>query len=199
MAQHTPSSAPGAGNALTRALARAVLRIAGWRIEGEAPDEPKLVLVGAPHTTNLDFVLAKVTATALGVRLHWVGKRSLFPRWLAPLVRRLGGIPVDRESSAGFVESMVAEFRRRDRFYLALMPAGTRATPDRWHSGFYFIARDAGVPMLLIGFDWGRRTMRLGPTVRALPGASYEDEVAQIRAHFDGVAGRRTGAACAPA
>jgi 1-acyl-sn-glycerol-3-phosphate acyltransferase len=193
------SSAPRAGNALTRALARGALRLAGWRIEGEAPDEPKLVLVGAPHTTNLDFLLAKLTAGALGVRLHWVGKSSLFPRWLAPLVRRLGGIPVDRATSAGFVESMVAEFRRRDRFYLALMPAGSRATPDRWHSGFYYIARDANVPMLLIGFDWGRRTMRVGPTVRALPEASYEDEVARIRGHFEGLTGRSAGAACAPA
>jgi hypothetical protein len=53
--------------------------------------------------------------------------------------------------------------------------------------------------MLLIGFDWGRRTMRVGPMVRALPDGNYEDEVATIRAHFDGVTGRRAGAACAPA
>ena len=180
-------------------LARGALRVIGWRIVGEAPEEPRLVLVGAPHTTNLDFLLAKLTAGALGVRLHWVGKSSLFPRWLAPLARRFGGIPVDRASSQGFVDAMVAEFRRRDRFYLALMPAGSRATPDRWHSGFYYIARDAGVPMLLVGFDWGRRTMRVGPMLHALPDGDYEDEVGTIRAHFDGVTGRRAGAACAPA
>jgi 1-acyl-sn-glycerol-3-phosphate acyltransferase len=190
---------PRAGNAVTRALARAALRIAGWRIEGTVPDEPRLVLVGAPHTTNLDFVLTKLTAGALGVQLFWVGKKSLFPRWLAPLVRRLGGIPVDRTSSVGFVEAMVAEFRRRDHFYLALMPAGSRATPDQWRSGFYYIARDANVPMFLVGFDWGRRTIRLGPLLHARAGADYEDEAASIRRHFDGVTGRGTGAACAPA
>jgi len=190
---------PRAGNPGTRALARAALRLAGWRIEGTVPDEPRLVLVGAPHTTNLDFVLTKLTAGALGVQLFWVGKKSLFPRWLAPLARRLGGIPVDRTSSVGFVDAMVAEFRRRDRFYLALMPAGSRATPDRWRSGFYYIARDAGVPMFLVGFDWGRRTIRLGPMLHARAGADYEDEAARIRRHFDGVTGRGTGAACAPA
>ena len=81
------ASAPRSGNGLTRALARGMLRVAGWRIEGEVPDEPKLVLVGAPHTTNLDFVLTKLTAGALGLRVFWVGKQSLFPRWVAPLAR----------------------------------------------------------------------------------------------------------------
>jgi len=159
------------------------------------PDEPKLVLVGAPHTTNFDFVLTKLTAGALGVRLSWVGKRSLFPRPLAPIARRLGGIPVDRASSEGFVDAMVAEFRRRDRFYLALMPAGSRATPDRWRSGFYYIARDAGVPMLIVAFDWERRTMRLGPMLRPRPDATYEDELARIRASFGGARGRSRSAA----
>ena len=193
------ASVPRGGNGLTRACARGVLRVARWRIVGDVPDEPKLVLVGAPHTTNLDFVLTKLTAAALGVRVSWVGKKSLFPRWLAPLTRRFGGIPVDRSSSLGFVAEMVAEFERRESFYLALMPAGSRATPDRWRSGFYYIARDAGVPMFLVGFDWGTRTMRLGPTLHAPPDAAYEDEVARIRRHFDGLTGRRTEAACAPA
>ena len=192
-------SAPRAGNAVTRGLARGALRIAGWRIEGEVPDEPKLVLVGAPHTTNLDFVLTLLTAGALGVRLYWVGKKSLFPRWLAPLARRLGGIPVDRATSSGFVDAMVAEFRRRDRFYLALMPAGSRATPDAWRSGFYYIARDSGVPMFLVGFDWGRRTIRLGPTVHARSGAGHDDEIERIRNHFHGLHGRARRDACAPA
>src|SRR5438874_142999 len=192
-------SVPRSGNTVTRALARGALRVGGWRIEGEVPDEPKLILVGAPHTTNFDFVLTKLTAGALGVRLFWVGKKSLFPRPVVPLARRLGGIPIDRASSEGFVEAMVAEFRRRDRFYLAVMPAGSRSTPDRWRSGFFYIARDAGVPLLLVGFDWGRRTLRLGPMLHARPDARYEDEVARIQASFEGLTGRRTGAACAPA
>jgi 1-acyl-sn-glycerol-3-phosphate acyltransferase len=187
-------SVPRSGNALTRALAGGVLRLARWRIEGEVPDEPKLVLVGAPHTTNLDFVLTKLVAGALGVRLSWVGKKSLFPGPVARIARGLGGIPVDRASSEGFVAEMAAELRRRERFYLALMPAGSRSTPDSWRSGFWYIARDAGVPMLLVAFDWGRRTIRLGPLLHARPDASYDEEVARIRACFDGVRGRREAA-----
>ena len=185
------ASAPRAGNALTRASARGILRLAGWRIEGEVPPEPKLLLVGAPHTTALDFVLTKLTAAALGVRLSWVGKASLFRGPFGPVGRWAGGVPVRRTSSAGFVEAMVDEFRRRDRFYLALMPSGTRFAPDIWRSGFYYIAREANVPMFLVGFDWGRRTMRLGPLLHARQEATYEDDLPRIRAGFDGVRGRR--------
>jgi len=152
--------------------------------------------VGAPHTTNFDFVLTKLTAGALGVRLSWVGKKSLFSLPLAPIARRLGGIPVDRASSEGFVDAMVAEFRRRDRFYLALMPAGSRSAPDRWRSGFYYIARDAGVPMLVVAFDWERRTMHLGPVLRPRPEATFEEDLARIRAGFDGA--RRGSRLAAP-
>jgi 1-acyl-sn-glycerol-3-phosphate acyltransferase len=195
------SRRPQSGNTVTRGLARGLLRLAGWRIEGEVPNEPKLLLVGAPHTSLLDFVLTKLTAGALGVRLSWVGKKALFPRPVAPLVRRYGGIPVNRASSEGFVPAMVEEFRRRDRFYLALMPEGTIAATSTWRSGFYHLAQQADVPMLLIGFDWGRRTMRIGPLVHAEAGASFEDEVERIRGLFAGVQGRsrRAPAAAGPA
>ena len=181
---------PPAGGALSRVLARGMLRLAGWQIDGDAPTVPKLVLVGAPHTTNLDFVLAKLTAAALGVRLSWVGKASLFRGPFGWLARGLGGIPVDRTASEGFVAAMVDEFRQREGFYLALMPAGTRSSPDQWRSGFYYIARDAGVPMFPVVFDWEHRTMRIGPLLHSSPDASFEDELPQIQARFAGVRGR---------
>ncbi len=142
------SRQPRSGNALTRGLGQSLLRLGGWRIDGTVPDEPKLLLLGAPHTSYFDFVLTKLTAWAVGVRLSWVGKKSLFPRPIAPLVRWYGGIPVNRETSEGFVAEIVAEFRQRDRFYLAMMPEGGIRT-SRWRSGFYHIAQGAEVPMLL--------------------------------------------------
>lgn len=182
--------APPAGNPVTRALSRAALRLAGWRLVGEVPDEPKAVLVGAPHSSHLDFVLTKLTAGALGVRLHWVGKKSLFPRPFERLVRWYGGIPVDRSAPDGFVEAMVEEFRRRDRFLLAVMPEGTVREGAQWRSGFLRIAREANVPMLLIGFDWGRRTMVIGPLLRSEPDAPIADEIERVSGHFTGMVGR---------
>jgi hypothetical protein len=189
------ANVPRSGNAATRAVERALMRLAGWRIEGEIPDEPKLVLVGAPHTTNFDFAVTKIAAAAVGVRISWVGKKSLFPGPVGWLGRRLGGIPVDRAASTGFVDAMADEFRRRDRFYLALMPAGSRSTPDSWRSGFYYIARAADVPIVPIGFDWAHRTVRLGPVIRLRPDGRYDDDVAAIRSHFDGLTGLRRRAA----
>jgi len=167
------------------------LRAAGWRIEGTVADEPKLVIVGAPHTSYYDFVLAKLTAAAVGVRFSWVGKKSLFPRPVAPLVKWLGGIPVDREASEGFVGAMVTEFRRRDHFYLALMPEGGLRKRTRWRTGFYYIASAAEVPILLIAFDWGRRTLRIGPMLHPGGDLTAEDAVDRLKAHFEGVSGRR--------
>jgi 1-acyl-sn-glycerol-3-phosphate acyltransferase len=183
------SRQPRSGNALTRGLGQSLLRLGGWRIDGTVPDEPKLLLLGAPHTSYFDFVLTKLTAWAVGVRLSWVGKKSLFPRPIAPLVRWYGGIPVNRETSEGFVAEIVAEFRQRDRFYLAMMPGGGIRT-SRWRSGFYHIAQGAEVPMLLIAFDWGQRTMRIGPMLTVTPDAIVDDEVERIKAHFEGVRGR---------
>jgi 1-acyl-sn-glycerol-3-phosphate acyltransferase len=165
--------------------------LAGWRVEGVVPDEPKLVLVGAPHTSQLDFVLTKLAEAAVGARFSWVGKKSLFPRPIAPIVRGLGGIPVNRDASEGFVDAMVEEFRRREQFVLAVMPAGRIAFPDQWRSGFYYIARGADVPLFLIAFDWGRRVVRLGPLLHVRPDVPYEGEVERIKAHFEGVQGRR--------
>ena len=189
-----PSRQPRSGNALTRGLGRGLLRLTGWRVEGHVPDEPKLLLLGAPHTSYFDFVLTKLTAWTVGVRLSWVGKKALFPAPIAPLVRWAGGIPVDRATSEGFVERMVEEFQQRDRFYLALMPEGG-IHKDQWRSGFYHIALGADVPMLLVAFDWGRRTVRIGPMLTALPNAAVDDEIGRIQAHFAGVRGRARASA----
>ena len=93
----------------------------------------------------------------------------------------------------------MAEFERRDRFFLALMPAGSRATPDSWRSGFYYIARDAGVPMFLVGFDWGTRTIASGRCCTRSPNPRTRTRSRGSAGSFDGLTGRRDGDACAPA
>jgi 1-acyl-sn-glycerol-3-phosphate acyltransferase len=176
---------PRRGNRLSKKSARALMSGAGWRITGEIPDEPKMLLVGAPHTSNWDYILTMLTTFSLGCDLHYVGKKSLFGN---PLMRWLGGIPLERNTSEGFVEQMVAEFERRERFVLAIMPEGTRKKTDAWRSGFYYIAQGAGVPIVLVIFDYGRKVMHLGPTF--WPAGDYEAELAEIQAHFAGVQGK---------
>ena len=91
---------PRRGNGFSRALGRGVLRLFGWRLVGDLPEVPKLVAIGVPHTSNWDFVFGMSAIFALGVRVNWLGKHTLF-RWpLGGLMRWLGGVPVERSSSA---------------------------------------------------------------------------------------------------
>ncbi len=179
---------PRRGNRVTQVAAALLLRALGWRIEGDIPSLSKAVLVGAPHTTNWDFALTMATAYALGARLQWVGKRSLF-RWpMGIFMRWAGGISVDRRVSAGLVQAMVEEFRRRETFLLAIMPQGTRRPGATWKTGFHYIARGAGVPIVLVAFDYGRKAVRFGPTLA--PSGDVARDVAEIQSYFVDVRGK---------
>lgn len=138
-------------------FARFVLRLLGWRCL-DLPQRPlHAVLAVYPHTSNWDFPLGLLFAAAVRLDAHWVGKDSLF-RWpLGGLMRWLGGVPVNRREPGGFVERVAAEFRDRPRFLLAIAPEGTRSLRPGWKSGFYRIARAAGVPVLVCTIDYGQR------------------------------------------
>ena len=181
-------STPRRGNALSKTSARAVMRTAGWQILGEVPDEPKMLLVGAPHTSNWDYIFTVLTMYSLGIDLHYVGKASLFDNPLGGVMRYLGGVSLDRATSQGFVDQMVEEFKQRDTFILAIMPEGTRSKVEKWRSGFYYIALGAGVPIVLVIFDYGRKIMHLGPTI--WPSGDYEADLAEIQSHFAGIRGK---------
>lgn len=187
------TSVPQRGNRLSRAFWMFVLRLFGWRAVGEAPDLPKFVFVGAPHTSNLDFFMTAMTMAALGVRGHFVMKHQPFVGPVGWLLRFLGGIPLDRDRTRDFVSQMVDEFNSRDQFLLAIMPEGTRgkdkdSATKGWRSGFYYIAKGAGVPLVMVLFDYANKRMRVGPAV--WPSDSYEADLPRIQALFAGVEGR---------
>lgn len=156
---------PRRGSRLSAAIGRGILRARGWRLTGAFPDAPKLVMIGAPHTSNWDFVVALAAAFALRLGFSWVGKHVLFRPPFGWFFRWLGGIPVDRRAPHGFVGQMVAEFDRRQQFLLAIAPEGTRKAVARWKTGFYHIAVGAGVPIVLVTFDNARKAIHVGPTV----------------------------------
>lgn len=179
---------PRRGNWLSQAGAQAALRLSGWRIEGEIPDLPKFVLVGAPHTSNWDYVLTVLTIGDLQANLHYVIKHSVIKGPFGPLITGLGGISVDRRTTEGFVGKMVEEFERHDQYILAIMPTGTRSASKEWRSGFYYIAREADVPVVLVIFDYGNKVMRLGPTIELT--GDYQTDLAYIQSFYEGVQGK---------
>jgi 1-acyl-sn-glycerol-3-phosphate acyltransferase len=156
---------PRRGTWVSRALGRGVLAMLGWRLTGAFPNQPKMVMIGAPHTSNWDFVVALAAAFSLRLGFSWVGKHLLFRPPVRWFFRWLGGVPVDRRASHGFVQQMVDQFGQRSQFLLAIAPEGTRKAVERWKTGFYHIALGAGVPILLVTFDNARKAIHLGPAL----------------------------------
>jgi 1-acyl-sn-glycerol-3-phosphate acyltransferase len=184
-----PPELPRAANPLRRAFGRLLLRIIGWKVAGEMPNVRRLVIIVAPHTSNWDFVIGFAARAALGLRASWLGKHTLFRPPFGWFFRWVGGIPVVRSESRDLVSQTVAAFDSRERLALALAPEGTRSEGAEWRSGFWYIARGAGVPILPVALDWESRTLRLGPAMD--PGEDPEAGIASIRNHFAGLRGRR--------
>lgn len=181
---------PRRGNALSRWAGAWALAVLGWSFEGAIPEVAKAVVIVAPHTSNWDFFVGVAGMFALGLRVEFLGKSSLFVWPLGPVMRWLGGIPVDRTVSRGVVEVTARELEARDRMILALAPEGTRGPVSRWRSGFYHIARRAGVPIVPVSLDYRRRVIRLGGGFEAT--GDLEADLGRLRTFFEGVEGKRS-------
>jgi len=145
-------------------LTMLLLRVFGWRVEGQLPDIPKFVVVGAPHTSNWDFVLFLALAFALKANPRYMGKAELFRSPFGAFFRWCGGIPVDRSKSTGLVDQTVEAMNKARQFILVITPEGTRGKVREWKSGFYHIGKQAGVPIALGFIDRARKAIGLGPT-----------------------------------
>jgi 1-acyl-sn-glycerol-3-phosphate acyltransferase len=136
-----------------------------WKLVGQAgPNKPN-VLIGAPHTSNWDFVFMLGIAWFHRIDFKWLGKKSLFKGWRGPIMRGLGGIPVDRDNPGKVVADVVERIRAGEVFALVVTPDGTRGNKGFWKSGFYRIARETGMPLTLGYVDRTTKTTGLGPTI----------------------------------
>ncbi len=159
-------SVPKRGNAVSRTIGHAMMSLGGWQFEGSVPDEPKFVLIVAPHTSNWDFVVGVVALFCIGFRVSFLGKHTLFKWPLGIFMRWLGGIPVERSVSRDRVGENIGAFKSADKLILAVAPEGTRKLVKDWKTGFYHVAHGAGVPIVPVAFDYGAKTIRLYPPFR---------------------------------
>jgi 1-acyl-sn-glycerol-3-phosphate acyltransferase len=173
---------------LRRWLAGALLGLLGWRLEITWPTVPHCIIIVYPHTSNWDFLVGYLAKVAAGVPGQWIGKDTIF-RWpVAGLLRRMGGIPVNRREPTGLIRRLVAEFEQRPFLWLVLAPEGTRARTEYLKSGFYRLALAAGVPVGLAVFDWRTRVLSLR-TYLWLTGDEAPD-LERIREAYAGAQGR---------
>ncbi len=139
-----------------------VFRLIHWELDAKTPPYPKYVLIGAPHTSNWDWFFALLLMSALGLKPRWVGKQSLFRGFAGPVMRGLGGIPVERGGRKNFVGQIIDIYNLHNKLAIVLAPEGTRKYADHWKSGFYYIARGAHVPIALGFINYEKKVCGIG-------------------------------------
>ena len=177
---------------MSRLLARLWLTL--WRWTTVPPMEPipaKCVMIAAPHTTNWDFPITLAMANVSGVRIQWLGKDALFKGIMGPIMRRLGGVSIDRSAPGGMVSQLADAFAAADSMVLVVPAEGTRSRTDHWKSGFYRIAQQAGVPIVCAFVDKPTRSGGFGPVIT--PSGDIVADMDKIRAFYAGKEGLKAG------
>ena len=184
-----PVAWPSFGNALTRWFGRTALKLLGWRIIGQLPERNKMIMAVAPHTSNWDFFMGVFALFGIGARLYWIGKHTIF-RWpVKSLLLGLGGIPVNRNATQGIVEQLVSRFQKSDYLVLVMTPEGTRKKVKKLKTGFLRIAAEAGVPILLVGFDFAKKQIQIGELFE--PTGNIDRDETFIHDYFRQFTGKR--------
>ncbi len=173
---------------LLRFLSNSIMRLFGWSVDGQLPDLPKFILVGAHHTSNWDFVLFLGVIFHLRANVKFMGKAELFRN---PLVGWFfywcGGVPVDRKKSQGLVEQMAEICEKSDTFKLTIAPEGTRHYVSEWRMGFYHIAKNASIPVVMAVIDGENKTVRVGQVFHLTE--NMEEDIKTIKGFFTGMVG----------
>ena len=174
-----------------RWLGKTVNRCAGWQVEGQAPDDARMLIIAAPHTSNWDFIYLIAAAFSLGLSVHWIGKESLFRGPLGLVLRFMGGIPIDRSRRNNLVASLAEEINASPGCVLVVPPEGTRGQAPYWKSGFFRIAQTATIPMVCGFLDYHRKVAGLGPVIPH--DIDEESLMARLSDFYVGIQGKYPG------
>lgn len=150
---HMSAQSPRMGNAFTRGLGSFLLRVTGWKLVGRMPDVPKFIILGVPHTSNWDAIVASAAMLASGFRYTFLIKKEWFFWPMGSLFRALGGFPVDRSQGRGVVEQLTELFENADKVCVGIPPEGTRSKVARYKSGYLRAAYAANVPVFICAFN----------------------------------------------
>lgn len=167
---------------------RFILKLFGWKVVGELPPDKKYMVVVAPHTSNWDFAVGLFARFSVGVKINFLAKNQLFFFPLGLLLRILGGAPVNRSKKNNTVEQVVEIFRSRDEFKLAITPEGTRGPVTRWKEGFYHIACQAELPIVMVAPDYSTKELRIHEKFQ--PSGDIDTDFPKILDFFRTIKGR---------
>jgi 1-acyl-sn-glycerol-3-phosphate acyltransferase len=159
------------------------LRLMGWKIEGDFPSLNKFVLAVVPHTRNTDFIIGVLTRAVVDQKISYVGKKELFNPLTGWFFRALGGTPINRNSTENKVSSIAKIFKEKEVFRMAITPEGTRKKVDKWKTGFYYIAMEAEVPILLVNFNYALK--QVGFLKLFYPTGNIEKDFKEMESYFN--------------
>ncbi len=188
---HVPSSAPRAGGAIARWLGRVILRAGGWRVTGAFPDVPKAMIIAAPHSSMWDALWGLAAKLAMGIHVEFMAKQEAFFWPLGPVLRALGGFPVDRKAAMGVVDQLIDRMRSHERLWMVIAPEGTRRRVERWKTVFWKIAMANAVPVVAATFHYPDRTIGIGPAFTMT--GDLDADMARLREFFRPFQGKHRG------
>ena len=172
-----------------KTFAKIILKIFGWKAEGTFPTQyKKLVILEAPHTSNLDYFIGMMCIYASGVKVNVIIKKEAFFWPLGALLKKAGGIPIDRTGTTNKVDAIAELFNKHETLNLGITPEGTRSLSKEWRKGYYYIALKAKVPILLASIDYKKKRGHFGPVF--FPSGNYEEDFKIVENYYKGITAR---------
>lgn len=172
-----------------QALAKFIYyKLLGWKTVGTFPDVDKCVVIVVPHTSWVDFFLGLLIRKVWNQEINYIGKKSLFDSPFGWFFKWTGGAPIDRSKSNDTVKATAKVFESRDVFRLTLAPEGTRKKVTEWKTGFYYIAKEAKVPIVMVAFDFGKREIKVSQP--QYPTDNMKTDLETYKVFFKGVVGK---------
>lgn len=163
-------------------------RLMGWKSAIKVDDFNKQILCAAPHTSNWDFIIGKLFYASIGRKTGFMMKKEWFFFPLGGLLRSMGGIPVDRSQKNSMVEQVVDLIKKSNKFSLAITPEATRSRNPHWKKGFYYIAMQANIPVVLVAIDYYTKTITAEKII--IPSGDIDKDMREIKLYYNQFKGK---------
>jgi 1-acyl-sn-glycerol-3-phosphate acyltransferase len=179
------SLVPRLPHSFIQVIAGKLLSLMKWQVNGEIPNNKKFILAVAPHTSNWDFIIAVLVMLTLRLKVTFLGKNSIFIGPFGRILRKLGGLPVERSCPNGVVGQLVYAFEHTDSMVLGLAPEGTRSKTSQWKTGFLIIAQQANIPVVPVSLDFAKKQVSFLPA--RIIGDNITQELSLFKQQFNQV------------
>ncbi|UUS56869.1 MULTISPECIES: 1-acyl-sn-glycerol-3-phosphate acyltransferase [unclassified Acinetobacter] len=179
-----PDQVPSRGSILSRTIFKKLFLAQGWKFDGEFPNLAKAVAIISPHTSNIDAWHGFLALLGIGIKITIFGKNTLFNTPLKPLLDWVGVIPVQRENPHGLTREITEIVQATDQIWIGMAPEGTRKKADKIRSGFYYIAYEAQIPIVMFSFDYAKKTIHCLGVFE--PSGDFETDLEKILKIYDG-------------